>query len=201
MDRRLFRTSKTALTVQRNQIGKSSANIHANQIGLHVSLLFLEQKRNSLPAATKAAHDPLFDLGTIIGKVFDDQNANNIQDEGERGVAGAMVVLDDGTYVLTDAYGRYHFPAVHPGQRLVKINIDSLPSGSALSLGRATEVVSITPGLLAKANFAVSAPRRTERMGRAGETATPILPSVPSGRPSLPLISVQVVPRSVLLSK
>ncbi len=65
--------------------------------------------------------DPLFDLGTVIGKVFEDHDGNGWQDAGEEGVPGAMVALDDGTYALTDAYGRYHFPAVNPGQRLVKL--------------------------------------------------------------------------------
>jgi len=127
---------------------------------------------NTAQVDVEVVLDPLFDLGTIIGKVFDDKNANNVQDDGEGGLAGAMVVLDDGSYVLTDAYGRYHFPAVFAGQRLLKINLDSLPAGSGITGGRLTRVLTITPGLLAKASFGVSYEQRIECLGRAGESAS-----------------------------
>ena len=79
---------------------------------------------------------PLFDLGTIIGKVFHDKNENGRQDEDEPGVAGAMVALDSGVYALTDEHGRYHFPAVKPGQRAIKINLQSI-TGYAAATGNA----------------------------------------------------------------
>ena len=41
-----------------------------------------------------------------------------------------MVALDSGVYALTDPYGRYHFPAVDPGHRMVKINLKSLADGA-----------------------------------------------------------------------
>ncbi len=109
--------------------------------------------------------DPLFDLGTIIGKVFEDRNEDGWQDEGEGGIAGAMVALDDGTYALTDEHGRYHFPAVKPGHRLVKINLLKLPIGAAATT-REARVVSVTPGLLAKANFGVTYKYDEENIGR-----------------------------------
>ena len=53
--------------------------------------------------------DPIFDLGTVIGNVFYDVNGDGWQDRGESGIGGAMVALDDGSYVLTDAkIGRAH---------------------------------------------------------------------------------------------
>jgi len=77
--------------------------------------------------------DPIFDLGTIIGKVFDDLDGNGWQDRGEPGISGAMVALDNGSYVLTDTYGRYHFPAVKPGQRMVKLNIHSIAANASVT--------------------------------------------------------------------
>ncbi len=112
--------------------------------------------------------DPVFDLGTIIGKVFEDKNQNGWQDANEPGVPGAMVALDDGTYALTDQYGRYHFPAVKPGQRLVKINLQGLALGAATSTDEA-RVVSVTSGLLVKANFGVTYEYDVERIGRPVE--------------------------------
>ncbi|NTW59873.1 MAG: hypothetical protein HGA43_11990, partial [Nitrospirae bacterium] len=120
---------------------------------------------NPSEATVTVTLDPLIDLGTIIGKVFEDNNRDGWQDKDEPGVAGAMVVLDNGTYVLTDEHGRYHFPAVTPGQRLVKLNLSNI-SSEAVSTTDEAVVVSVTPGILAKVNFGVIAPSGTERIGR-----------------------------------
>ncbi|MGD8353398.1 MAG: OmpA family protein, partial [Pseudomonadota bacterium] len=109
--------------------------------------------------------DPIFDLGTIIGKVYTDMNENGVQDRGEDGIAEAMVVLDDGTYVLTDDHGRYHIPAVKPGHRLVKINRQSLPAGTVVMSGE-SKIVSVTPGLLVKVNFRCTGDLVAEAIGR-----------------------------------
>ena len=123
---------------------------------------------NSDQARVAVTLDPLFDLGTIIGKVFHDKNGDGYQDPDEPGVANAMVALDNGSYVLTDEYGRYHFPAVTPGQRLLKINVSSLPPGASVTT-RESLVVAVTPGLLAKANFGIDYHVDTESIGRAAE--------------------------------
>ena len=112
--------------------------------------------------------DPIFDLGTVIGKVFYDVDGDGWQDRGEAGISGAMVVLDTGTYALTDAHGRYHFPAIKPGQRMVKINLNSI-AGNARATTGDKKVLSVTPGLLAKANFGVNYDFETESIGRDGE--------------------------------
>ncbi len=112
--------------------------------------------------------DPIFDLGTLIGKVFYDVDGDGWQDRGESGISGAMVALDDGSYVLTDATGRYHFPAVEPGQRMLKLNIHSI-AGNARVIGGDKVVLSVTRGLLAKANFAVNYDFETRSIGRDGE--------------------------------
>ena len=46
------------------------------------------------------------DQGFILGKVFLDCNANGMQDRGELGVAGVRVLIEDGTYVITDGQGQ-----------------------------------------------------------------------------------------------
>lgn len=120
---------------------------------------------NTDDAKVTVTLDPIFDLGTIIGKVFDDKNGNGFQDKDEQGVPSAMVALDDGTYALTDEHGRYHFPAVRPGHRMVKMNIESLPDGMATTSDD-SKIVSVTPGLLAKANFGVQFRQEMETIGR-----------------------------------
>ncbi len=125
---------------------------------------------NTVSETVEVVLDPFFDLGTIIGKVFDDKNEDGWQDKGEDGIAGAMVVLDDGTYVLTDSHGRYHLPAVQPGQRLLKLNSHSLPSGTRFTTP-ITQVVSVTPGLLVKANFGARHRVELKKIGREGESS------------------------------
>lgn len=120
---------------------------------------------NTDDAKVTVTLDPIFDLGTIIGKVFEDRNGNGYQDKEEPGVPGAMVALDDGTYALTDEHGHYHFPAVRPGHRMVKMNVESLPDGMATTSDN-SKIVSVTPGLLAKANFGVQFRQETETIGR-----------------------------------
>jgi uncharacterized repeat protein (TIGR01451 family) len=112
--------------------------------------------------------DPMFDLGTVIGKVFYDQDGDGWQDRGESGISEAMVALDSGTYALTDAHGRYHFPAIKPGQRMVKLNLNSI-AGNARATISDKKVLSVTPGLMAKANFGVNYDFEKESIGRERE--------------------------------
>jgi uncharacterized repeat protein (TIGR01451 family) len=111
--------------------------------------------------------DPVFDLGTIIGKVFQDLDGDGWQDSGETGIGGAMVALDNGIYALTDTHGRYHFPAVEPGQRMVKLNVATIAANARAS-DRDKQVLSVTPGLLAKANFGVTYNFDSESIGADG---------------------------------
>ncbi len=123
---------------------------------------------NPAEARVTVTLDPIFDLGTIIGKVFYDHNRNGWQDPGEDGVGGVMVALDSGVYALTDPYGRYHFPAVEPGHRMVKINLKSLADAAEATTSE-TVVLDITPGLMAKANFGVLYEPETIKTGRPAE--------------------------------
>jgi uncharacterized repeat protein (TIGR01451 family) len=116
-------------------------------------------------ATVEVLPDPTFDLSTIIGKVFRDADRNGLQDLGEPGVPGVMVALDDGTYAVTDDHGRYHFPAVRPGQRMVKINRHSLPPGAEI-VTDASRVLWVSPGLIARASFGVVVTTETETIGR-----------------------------------
>jgi uncharacterized repeat protein (TIGR01451 family) len=112
--------------------------------------------------------DPEFDLGTIIGKVFDDKDGNGVQGAGEKGIGGVMVAMEDGVYAITDVDGLYHIAAIRPGNRLVKINKHTLPPYKRLTLPEA-QTVTMTPGLLTKVNFGADLkPPTTVRQGRPG---------------------------------
>lgn len=101
--------------------------------------------------------DPVFDEGTLLGKVFNDANKNGVQDPGEKGVFGARIATEEGVIVFTDKEGRYHIPAVKPGRHIVKIDGHSLPEGTEF-ITEESLLVKTTPGIMNKASFAVWIP-------------------------------------------
>lgn len=90
---------------------------------------------NTATAAVRVVPDALLDCTDLIGKVWDDRNANGVQDEGEPGLAGVRLATVNGLLVTTDAQGRYHIAcAVVPkdgtGSNFVlKLDERTLPSG------------------------------------------------------------------------
>lgn len=64
---------------------------------------------------------------TIIGRVFEGDCSTPW--DKLKGVANARILLEDGTYVVTDKDGQYHFKGVKPGTHVVQLDVDSLPNG------------------------------------------------------------------------
>jgi uncharacterized repeat protein (TIGR01451 family) len=101
--------------------------------------------------------DPVFDQGTIIGKVFNDLNQNGVQDKGEEGIPFVRLYTEEGIGIVTDENGMYHIPGVNPGRHVVKIDGHTLPEGTKFITEEAY-LVKTTPGIMSKANFAVLLP-------------------------------------------
>ncbi len=102
------------------------------------------------------------DCATLIGRVFVDKNFDGEQQDGEPGVPNAVVFMDDGNRIVTDANGLYSIANVIPGDRTVVLDLSSL-SGYTLApnlyfIERNTQsrLVRLSPGGLARANFAVT---------------------------------------------
>jgi len=102
------------------------------------------------------------DCQTIIGKIFIDDNDNKIQDEGEIGVPGIRLYLEDGTFTVTDSEGKYHFECVKPGTHVIKLDRISLPEGMEIDgVNNRTrgsvnlQFVDLKKGGLFKANFRI----------------------------------------------
>ena len=101
--------------------------------------------------------DPVFEQGTIIGKVFNDLNQNTVQDKGEPGIPWVRLYTEEGIGIVTDENGLYHIPGVSPGRHVVKIDGHSLPEGTKFITEEAY-LVKTTQGIMNKANFAVLLP-------------------------------------------
>lgn len=90
---------------------------------------------NTATAAVRVVPDALFDCTDVIGKVYDDRNANGVQDDGEPGLANVRVATVNGLLVNSDAEGRYHIacatvPKEGTGSNFVlKLDERTLPSG------------------------------------------------------------------------
>ncbi len=98
----------------------------------------------------------------IIGKVFIDKNANGIQEEGEIGVQGVKIYLEDGRYVVTDSEGKYHFDNINPGVHVIKLDKESIPKGlkpiplhNRFARDEDSVFVDLYPGDLFKVDFAL----------------------------------------------
>ena len=109
--------------------------------------------------------DPLFDLGTVIGKVFFDKNENGIQDMPEYShlaretimeepIPNITIVMEDGTVIHTDKNGMFNVPGIMPGRHLFRLDERTLPKGSYLTTDKVV-VVDVTEGMIFKVNFGV----------------------------------------------
>jgi len=109
-------------------------------------------------ASVRIVPDPTFDCPDIIGKVFDDQNANGYQDQGEPGIPAVRVVTPRGLLVMTDAEGRFHVPCPDiPNEDrgsnfVMKLDVRTLPTGYRLTTENPRDV-RITRGKVTKLNF------------------------------------------------
>ncbi len=108
-------------------------------------------------ASVKVVPDALFDLSTIIGKVFHDRNGDGVQELGEEPIPFAKVVSATGKVITTDKNGQYHMAGVKEGRHAIRIDERSLPYGSKL-VTRKVNIVNVSKGIPVKANFAVQLP-------------------------------------------
>lgn len=109
----------------------------------------------------------VFDCGDIIGRVFDDLNANGYPDDGEPGLPGVRVVTVKGLLITTDKKGRFHVPcadvpnAMIGSNFLMKLDPRTLPAGYRLTTENPRDV-RLTRGKVTKLNFGASKNRDLE---------------------------------------
>jgi hypothetical protein len=114
------------------------------------------------PSATvRIVPDPALDCTDVIGKVFDDQNRNGIQDESERGIPQVRLATARGLLATTDQFGRFHITCAitpHEGRGtnfVLKLDDRTLPSGYRASTEN-LQVQRATRGKALEFNFGAS---------------------------------------------
>ena len=117
-------------------------------------------------------------MGRVIDGVCDMDEAQKL-----KGIAGARVFMEDGTYVLTDKDGKWHVDNVKPGVHVVQLDVDSLPEGYEPALCEQTarhagrnwsQFVEVQGGTLWRADFFA-----VKKGGAVSAKAAPVLNAQP----------------------
>ena len=104
----------------------------------------------------------LSDCGTIIGRVFVDKNFDGEQQPGEAGIPNAVIFMDDGNRIVTDADGLFSVQKVLPGRRTGTLDLSSLPGYTLaanthfIERNSHSRLVNLAPGGLVRMNFGVT---------------------------------------------
>ncbi|BAY26842.1 hypothetical protein NIES2100_66580 [Calothrix sp. NIES-2100] len=104
----------------------------------------------------------LSDCGTIIGRVFVDKNFDGEQQPNEPGVPNAVIYMDDGNRIVTDANGLFSLANVISGYRSATLDLTSLPGyGLApnnyfIERNSQSRMVKLAPSSLVRVNFGVT---------------------------------------------
>ncbi|MCC0030385.1 MAG: DUF11 domain-containing protein [Brucellaceae bacterium] len=112
-------------------------------------------------ATVRVEAEHIFDCGEVIGKVFDDRNANGYQDEGELGLPGVRIATVKGVLITTDKHGRYSVPCADlpdadiGSNFILKLDERTLPTGFRVTTEN-PRVVRLTRGKVTKLNFGAS---------------------------------------------
>lgn len=104
----------------------------------------------------------LSDCGTILGRVFVDENFDGHQQPGEPGIPNAVIYMDGGNRIITDPNGLFSMANVVSGNRVGALDLSSLsgytlaPNLVRIEGNSQSRLVRLSPGGLARMNFAVT---------------------------------------------
>ncbi|MBD2297874.1 DUF11 domain-containing protein [Nostoc sp. FACHB-190] len=102
------------------------------------------------------------DCATLIGRVFIDKNFDGEQQPGEAGIPNAVIYMDDGNRILTDANGMFSLANVIAGNRTGTLDLTSLPGYSLapnlynIEKNSQSRLVRLAPRSMGRMNFAVT---------------------------------------------
>ena len=130
------------------------------------------------------------DTGVLIGRVFVDHNFDGEQQTGEPGVPNAVIFLEDGNRIITDADGLFSIANILPGIHTGILDLTSIPEYRLAPNLRFSEgnsksrLVQLEPGGMVRMNFAVTptatgkepkseSPARTKTLPQPKKSAPP----------------------------
>lgn len=128
----------------------------------------------------------------IMGRVLVGACSDNME-ASKKGMGGIGIYLEDGTFVITDNLGMFHFEGVKPGSHVVQLDLDSIPAGYQIQpceensrfAGRAySQFVDLQGGTMWRTDFYLS---KTEQE----PAAAPEPPAENSAAPTPQLINLQ----------
>lgn len=102
--------------------------------------------------------------GIIIGKVYHDINRDGIQqkEDGELGVAGVRIYMEDGNFIVTDPEGKYNFYGISAKTHVLKVDRTTIPRETELVIqsnrnagDAGSRFVDLKYGELHRADFAI----------------------------------------------
>ena len=154
------------------------------------------------------------DRGFIVGKVFADCNRDRIQNAEERGIPDVRLYMEDGTFVNTDAEGKFSLYNIRPQTHVLKVDATTLPEGASLAVLDArnagdagSRFVDMKNGQLLKVNFAVDGcaaavndaiDLRVQRARSGSETESVVKARITADGVA-PLVDVKSLPASGLV--
>lgn len=84
---------------------------------------------NEASASVRIRKPLMTDAMTLLGRVTEGGCGDPLR--RRKGVRGIRVVLEDGSFTVTDASGYYHFEGVRPGTHVVQLDTASIPATHA----------------------------------------------------------------------
>ena len=140
------------------RLGESVNTAQAQGVQLGATVL-----SNRAQATVTVADDLFTDRATFAGRVFVDENMDALNQEGEPGVAGVRIYLEDGRFVTSDADGQFHLRGLTPGSHVAQVDLETVPAQYELVplpnsrfAGRPySQFVDVQGGTLWRTNFRV----------------------------------------------
>ena len=83
----------------------------------------------TVDAVVRIERDGISERFTLVGRISD--GGCNVDPRKASGIGGIRVMLQDGTYTVTDADGRYHFEGLRPGLHVVQVDPSTFPADLA----------------------------------------------------------------------
>jgi uncharacterized repeat protein (TIGR01451 family) len=119
--------------------------------------------KTNIATATLLLKEELYrDKSIILGQVYDSAFKNY---KKTHGVGGVRIYLENGTFVVTDKNGKYHFEGIEVGTHVIQVDEEMLPNGYEMGVCQEnarfgnrsfSEFVEVNQGSLKRVDFCLN---------------------------------------------